>query len=153
MRAAAILTVGLLGSVLVAGTADAYGGHSSGGSGHATSHAVGGAYHGHGWGGHGWGGHGWGGRGWYGGYGWGFYGYPYFGWPYAYSYYDPSDYGEDPYFNADDQDGLAQDGPPQAAPQQQPWYYCDAPKGYYPYVRNCSHNWQPVAPTPPPPHG
>jgi hypothetical protein len=145
MRAATILTLGILGSVFAAGTAAGYGGHS-GGSGHAASHAVGGGFHagGHGWGGHGWGGHD--GHGWYGGYGWGFYGYPYFGWPYAYDYYDPSDYGDDPYFSADD-------GPPQAGPQQQPWYYCDAPKGYYPYVRTCSHNWRPVAPTPPPPPG
>ncbi len=31
------------------------------------------------------------------------------------------------------------------------WYYCGNPQGYYPYVRNCTENWQPVAPQSPPP--
>jgi hypothetical protein len=26
------------------------------------------------------------------------------------------------------------------------WYYCDNPKGYYPYVRECSSAWQPIKP-------
>jgi hypothetical protein len=29
------------------------------------------------------------------------------------------------------------------------WYYCDAPKGYYPYVQSCSANWRQVPTTPP----
>jgi hypothetical protein len=28
------------------------------------------------------------------------------------------------------------------------WYYCDNPKGYYPYVANCASPWQAVQPTP-----
>src|SRR5229473_637251 len=24
------------------------------------------------------------------------------------------------------------------------WYYCQNPSGYYPYVQQCSTNWQPV---------
>ncbi len=30
------------------------------------------------------------------------------------------------------------------------WYYCQNPKGYYPYVRECPNGWQQVDPTPPP---
>ena len=30
------------------------------------------------------------------------------------------------------------------------WYYCDASKGYYPYVKECPSGWQRVSPTPPP---
>ena len=31
------------------------------------------------------------------------------------------------------------------------WYWCDNPRGYYPYVQQCNDEWQPVAPTPPGP--
>jgi hypothetical protein len=54
--------------------------------------------------------------------------------------------------------------PPAIAPQQpdiyvqstpQPeqssyWYYCQNPKGYYPYVKKCQSGWMKVVPTPPP---
>jgi hypothetical protein len=29
------------------------------------------------------------------------------------------------------------------------WYYCDASKGYYPYVKECPSGWQRVPPAPP----
>jgi hypothetical protein len=29
------------------------------------------------------------------------------------------------------------------------WYYCEDPKGYYPYVESCPQGWRRVAPTPP----
>ena len=29
------------------------------------------------------------------------------------------------------------------------WYYCDNPEGYYPYIKQCSGQWQKVAPVPP----
>jgi hypothetical protein len=33
------------------------------------------------------------------------------------------------------------------APAPSPsWYYCDNPRGYYPYVAQCSTPWRPVAP-------
>lgn len=37
-----------------------------------------------------------------------------------------------------------------AAPQAQTnyWYYCDAARGYYPYVRECPAGWQRVLPQP-----
>ena len=28
------------------------------------------------------------------------------------------------------------------------WYYCDAAKGYYPYVKECASGWQRVPPAP-----
>jgi len=41
--------------------------------------------------------------------------------------------------------------PPQlpVAPVQNYWYYCQNPQGYYPYVRQCTHQWMRVVPTPP----
>jgi hypothetical protein len=27
------------------------------------------------------------------------------------------------------------------------WYYCQNPAGYYPYVQQCTTNWQPVPPS------
>ena len=37
-------------------------------------------------------------------------------------------------------------GPAQAGT----WYYCDAPRGYYPYVPQCQSAWRAVPATPPP---
>lgn len=41
--------------------------------------------------------------------------------------------------------------PPQsAAPAQDNyWYHCAKPEGYYPYVKECAQGWQRVAPQPP----
>jgi hypothetical protein len=36
-----------------------------------------------------------------------------------------------------------------AQPPGQFWYYCDAAKGYYPYVPSCSGGWQTIPATPP----
>lgn len=34
-----------------------------------------------------------------------------------------------------------------AAPETRPtWYFCSDPQGYYPYVKQCSNEWRPVAP-------
>lgn len=30
------------------------------------------------------------------------------------------------------------------------WYYCQEPKGYYPYVARCPSGWMKVVPSPPP---
>ena len=46
-----------------------------------------------------------------------------------------------------------QQSPPTA--QQYPsgyWYYCNNPKGYYPYIKECPDGWQQVEPIPPAPH-
>jgi hypothetical protein len=41
--------------------------------------------------------------------------------------------------------------PPQqpVAQQAQTWYYCDNPKGYYPYVQQCSSGWRQTPAAPP----
>jgi len=38
---------------------------------------------------------------------------------------------------------------PAAPPPTQYWYYCDAQKGYYPYVAACPGGWKEVPTTPP----
>jgi hypothetical protein len=38
--------------------------------------------------------------------------------------------------------------PPAAPPTF--WYYCDNPRGYYPYVSQCPGGWRAVSPTPAP---
>lgn len=68
--------------------------------------------------------------------------YPY---PYPVYYYDDPVYDEGPApydYNA---------GPPpeSAPPVEQSWYYCDNPRGYYPYVRSCPGGWRAVPATPP----
>ena len=39
--------------------------------------------------------------------------------------------------------------PPAPVVQAQNWYYCEASKGYYPYVPSCPAGWKMVSPTPP----
>ena len=39
--------------------------------------------------------------------------------------------------------------PAQPQPPTQFWYYCDAAKGYYPYVPSCPEAWRPVPAQPP----
>ena len=78
-----------------------------------------------------------------------YYPYPYpYAYPYAYPYYyrpappppayydapPPRDYGPPP---------------PNAEPQEQSWYYCQDPQGYYPYVQDCRGEWQVVPSMPP----
>jgi len=41
--------------------------------------------------------------------------------------------------------------PPQAPPPPQYWYYCEDPKGYYPYVQQCPGGWMQVVPSTTPP--
>jgi hypothetical protein len=40
---------------------------------------------------------------------------------------------------------------PTGLPPALSWYYCDNPKGYYPYVASCGVAWREVPVTPPPP--
>ncbi len=91
------------------------------------------------------------------------YGYPY---PYpdpAYAYPPPDAYGPGP-DNYGPPSGYGQQGygsqgygpqgdeDDQDADDQGPtqnWYYCDASKAYYPYVKDCQSGWREVAPQPP----
>ncbi len=38
------------------------------------------------------------------------------------------------------------ESPPAPPPAQQYWYYCEDPKGYYPYVSQCPRGWMQVVP-------
>jgi hypothetical protein len=80
-----------------------------------------------------------------------YYGFPY-GYPYSYGYYYPySDYYPYPYPDeAYPYPPQSPPGPAAAAPESN-WYYCDDPKGYYPYVASCNKQWREVSPTPVPP--
>jgi len=91
----------------------------------------------------------------FGGWGWGWPAYWGWGWPYYWDwpYYDAYSYGYPPqvypYATAV---VPAPAAPPQGQQAAQPpgsWYYCDSPKGYYPYVQHCSHQWREVPATPP----
>lgn len=39
--------------------------------------------------------------------------------------------------------------PPPSAQSTPSWYYCESPKGYYPYVSSCPGGWKTVPATPP----
>jgi hypothetical protein len=111
-----------------------------------------------------------GGRGWHGGgWGWGWglgvglgvdalLGWPGYYAPYAaYPYPYPYAYPQPVYVPATPAVAVVQPAPaapapaPVAAAQAQSYYYCNSPKGYYPYVRSCQHAWQMVPMTPPAP--
>ncbi len=103
----------------------------------------GGGWHGGGWHGGGWHGHGHSSFGVFIGPGW--WGYPY---PYYYPYYPYYSYPYPYYYT------------PPTIPQQQYeyvepeapsyWYFCQNPKGYYPYVKQCPKGWLKVVPKPVP---
>ena len=73
--------------------------------------------------------------------------YPYY-YPYGYPYSYPYPYPDPYYPQADTQP------PVYAEPEQDSyWYYCQDPRGYYPYVESCPGGWTRVVPTPPPQPG
>ena len=72
-----------------------------------------------------------------------------FGFPFAYPYYAYPYYA---YPVAAPESPPVTEVQPAAAPgpaPQQSWYFCSNPKGYYPYVQNCSSGWTSVPVTPP----
>jgi hypothetical protein len=99
-----------------------------------------------------WGPRPWWGPGWYGFRPWpvypyyGPYYYPYAGYP---SYPAPVIVQQDPQVYVQ-QAPPAQAAPPSAEPAQPPstqyWYYCEAAKGYYPYIQQCPRGWMTVVP-------
>jgi hypothetical protein len=107
------------------------GGHGYYGGGHGYYRGSGYGHYG-GWG-HGYYRGGWGGAGIY-------LGVPFVGaWPwYPYGYYP---YSAPPV--------VVQQNPIYVEPQQEEvyyWYYCQSPKGYYPYVKSCPSGWTKVLP-------
>ncbi|HEY2891061.1 MAG TPA: hypothetical protein VGJ31_10565 [Dongiaceae bacterium] len=124
-------------------------------------------WHGGGWHGGGWGG-GWHGGGWgccWGGprfaFSFGFpsyypYAYPYPAYypPYpayapGYSYSQPYYPSAQPYYPQPPQPPVNVAQAPAGPPPQQNWYYCDNPRGFYPYVQNCNAGWRSVPAQPP----
>ena len=89
---------------------------------------------------------------------------PYWGWPGYYPppysppyYYPPYPYyppvvvqQQAPVYIEQQSAPAAPPAPPApvAAAPANYWYYCTAPKGYYPYVRECPGGWQRVLPQP-----
>ena len=69
---------------------------------------------------------------------------PYY--PYPYPYYSP------PQVIVPQQpDVYIQQVPQTSRPEASDyWYYCQDPRGYYPYVQQCPGGWMKVVPTPPP---
>lgn len=98
-----------------------------------------------------------------GGGGWGFYPYPpvpmtwpYPAYPYSQYYYPyPPQYYPNNIYGDDDYPPVSTRGlvVPGDLPVGQTafWYYCDTPDGYYPYVKECSHEWTRIPVSPPPP--
>jgi hypothetical protein len=113
---------------------------------YAAGHGGGGGWRGGGGGG--WhGGHGGHGGGhfnvWFGpGWGWDPFFYPYYPYYPSYPAYQPPVVIQQP----------EQYVVPESQPQQTSyWYYCQNPKGYYPYVKRCPGGWMKVVPSPAPP--
>jgi hypothetical protein len=75
-----------------------------------------------------------------------YYPYPYYAYPYAYPYpyYPPvvvAPQSPPAYIEQGDQE--------QSAQQDNYWYHCASPEGYYPYVKKCPGGWEKVIPEPP----
>jgi hypothetical protein len=69
---------------------------------------------------------------------------PYYGYPY-YPYYNPAPIVVQPSTEMEVQPG------PQQSVEPSYWYFCRAPEGYYPYVKQCPGGWMKVVPSPPQP--
>lgn len=75
---------------------------------------------------------------------WGFplaYPYPYVVPPFPYAF----PYAAPPPYYAPSADYYAPPAGPGYAAQSSTWYYCDNPRGYYPYVQQCHSGWRTVA--------
>lgn len=69
--------------------------------------------------------------------------YPY---SYSYSYTYPYRRYEPP--PAETPPRVYEPQAPDVQQEESPWYYCQEPPGYYPYVRDCPQGWTKVAPAP-----
>jgi len=70
--------------------------------------------------------------------------YPFYG--YAYPYYAPV-YPPAVVTVPAAPPTYVQQAPPAPVVQQNKWYYCTNPEGYYPYVKECPGGWQQVEPS------
>lgn len=74
--------------------------------------------------------------------GWG----PWWGAPYPYSYYAP------PVVIQQQPPPVYVEPAPREQEEQNYWYYCQEPQGYYPYVKQCPGGWLKVVPKTTPPN-
>jgi hypothetical protein len=76
--------------------------------------------------------------------------------PYWGPYWGPAWYYPPPYYYYPPAVVVASPPAPQQyverhdAPAQNYWYYCEATRGYYPYVKECPGGWKAVPPAPAP---
>lgn len=79
------------------------------------------------------------------------YGYPFWGSPWGpwgpWYYPPPYYYPQTIIIRSQQPTTYIEQGSPAAAEAW--WYYCDASKGYYPYVKECPSGWERVPPAPP----
>lgn len=71
-----------------------------------------------------------------------------FPYPYYYPYYAPYYYAPPVVYAPPPAYYAPQPAAPAAAPAAPTWYYCDSPRGYYPYVSACPAGWRQVPATP-----
>lgn len=71
--------------------------------------------------------------------------YPYYGNPYYPYYYHPTPIVVQPSTE------MYLQPAPQQSMEPSYWYYCQDPKGYYPYVKRCPNGWMKVVPSAPQP--
>jgi len=74
------------------------------------------------------------------------YPYPYYAYP-AYPYYYPPVVVAPSSPPTYIEQGSQQQA--ESQPQDNYWYHCDNPDGYYPYIKECPGGWQKVLPEPP----
>jgi len=77
-----------------------------------------------------------------------YYSYPY---PYPYPYYPPVMVAPQSPPVYIERESEPQPIPQASAPQENYWYHCNKPEGYYPYIKECPGGWQKVVPEPPKP--
>jgi len=82
-------------------------------------------------------------------YTWPYPAYPYSQYYYPYPAYPQGAYDDD--YVPPSTRGVVVPGGPLPVGITASWNYCDAPDGYYPYVKTCSHGWTPIPIAPPPP--
>jgi len=79
-----------------------------------------------------------------------FYG-PYYAYPpYYYDYPPPVVYAPPPVVYAPPPPVVVAPTPTYVQQPSSSWYYCDNPKGYYPYVQDCGSGWRQVPAQPAP---
>jgi len=73
--------------------------------------------------------------------------HPWYAYPYPYPY--PYAYPAPPVVIERPEPQVYVQSQPAQPPAQNYWYYCEDPKGYYPYVSQCPRGWMQVVPQAP----